>query len=127
MQKIIEEFDLFPDWEEKYAYIIELGKNLEPMPEKMQTQENRVPGCMSQVWLFKQVDDQGKIKLLANSDAFIVKGLLAIIIQIFSGRTLSEIKNINMQKFFQDLGLKEHLSPSRSNGFFSIISRIKAD
>jgi|TARA_B110000259_G_scaffold188223_1_gene245691 cysteine desulfuration protein SufE len=123
--KIIEEFSLFEDWEDKYSYIIDLGKKLCPLDDKHKTDHNMVIGCSSQVWLISHKDNDNKYFFLADSDAYIVKGLIAILLRIFSGKTAKEIKNINIEDFFLSLGLKQHLSPNRSNGFFAMVNKIK--
>jgi cysteine desulfuration protein SufE len=124
-EKIIEEFSLFEDWEDKYSYIIDLGKKLSPLDDKHKTDHNMVVGCSSQVWLISHKDNDDKYYFLADSDAYIVKGLIAILLRIFSGKTAEEIQNINIEDFFLSLGLKQHLSPNRSNGFFSMVNKIK--
>ncbi|MGK0380005.1 MAG: cysteine desulfuration protein SufE [Patiriisocius sp.] len=123
--EIIEEFSLFEDWEDKYSYIIDLGKKLSPLDDKHKTEQNMVVGCSSQVWLISHKDNSNKYFFLADSDAYIVKGLIAILLRIFSGKTAEEIQNINIEDFFLSLGLKQHLSPNRSNGFFSMVNKIK--
>jgi len=123
--KIIEEFSLFEDWEDKYSYIIDLGKKLSPLEDKHKTDHNMVVGCSSQVWLISHKDNDNKYIFLADSDAYIVKGLIAILLRIFSGKTAEEIQNINIEDFFLSLGLKQHLSPNRSNGFFAMVNKIK--
>ena len=123
--KIIEEFLLFEDWEDKYSYIIDLGKKLSQLDDKHKTDNNMVVGCSSQVWLISHKDNYNKFFFLADSDSYIVKGLIAILLRIFSGKTAEEIQNINIEDFFLSLGLKQHLSPNRSNGFFSMVNKIK--
>lgn len=125
MHEIIEEFSLFEDWEDKYSYIIDLGKKLHPLDEKYKTDHNMVVGCSSKVWLICRKDNSNKYFFLADSDAFIVKGLIAILLRVFSGKTAEEIQNINIEDFFLSLGLKQHLSPNRSNGFFAMVRKIK--
>jgi cysteine desulfuration protein SufE len=123
--KIIEEFSLFEDWEDKYSYIIDLGKKLPLLDEKHKTDYNMVVGCSSQVWLISYKENSNKYFFLADSDAYIVKGLIAILLRIFSGKTAEEIQNIDIEDFFLSLGLKQHLSPNRSNGFFAMVNKIK--
>jgi cysteine desulfuration protein SufE len=125
MHKIIEEFSLFEDWEDKYSYIIDLGKKLFPLDEKHKTDYNMVVGCSSQVWLIAHKDKANKYFFLADSDAYIVKGLIAILLRVFSGKTAEEIQKINIEDFFLSLGLKKHLSPNRSNGLFAMVNKIK--
>jgi len=123
IKQLIDEFGLFDDWEEKYSYIIELGKTLPKLNDDEKVEKNKVSGCVSQVWLISKEED-GKLFFYADSDALIVKGLLAIVIKIFTGKTRIEIQNINFMDIFNQLDLKNHLSQSRSNGLFSVISNI---
>jgi cysteine desulfuration protein SufE len=123
IDQIIKEFELFDDWQDKYAYIIDLGKKLPSLAEFQKTDENKVTGCVSQVWLL-HTEKADKYYFQADSDAFIVKGLLAIILRIFSGKAREEIININFQKLFDALGLANHLTVSRSNGVFSVVKKI---
>jgi cysteine desulfuration protein SufE len=123
--EIIEEFSLFEDWEDKYSYIIDLGKKLSPLDDKHKTDRNMVVGCSSQVWLISHKENYNKYFFLADSDSYIVKGLIAILLRIFSGKTAEEIQNINIEDFFLSLGLKQHLSTNRSNGFFAMVNKIK--
>ncbi|MBY0580770.1 MAG: SufE family protein [Rickettsiales bacterium] len=124
IKQLIDEFGLFDDWEEKYSYIIELGKTLPKLNDDEKVEKNKVSGCVSQVWLTSREED-GKLFFYADSDALIVKGLLAIVIKIFIGKTRIEIQNINFMDIFNQLDLKNHLSQSRSNGLFSVISKIR--
>jgi cysteine desulfuration protein SufE len=124
IKQLIDEFELFDDWEEKYSYIIELGKTLPKLNDDEKVEKNKVSGCVSQVWLISKEED-GKLYFYADSDALIVKGLLAIVIKIFSDKTRIEIQNTNFMDIFNQLDLKNHLSQSRSNGLFSVISKIR--
>ena len=124
IKQLIDEFELFDDWEEKYSYIIELGKTLPKLNDDEKVEKNKVSGCVSQVWLTSREED-GKLFFYADSDALIVMGLLAIVIKIFSDKTRIEIQNINFMDIFNQLDLKNHLSQSRSNGLFSVISKIR--
>ncbi len=123
--EIIEEFSLFEDWEDRYSYIIDLGKKLPPLEDKHKTDQNIVVGCSSQVWFISHKENSNKYFFVADSDAYIVKGLIAILLRVFSGKTAEEIQNINIEDFFLSLGLKQHLSPNRSNGFFAMVNKIK--
>ena len=125
MQEIVEEFSLFDDWEDKYAYIIDLGKKLEPLEEKHKTDDNKVIGCVSQVWLTCCREESDQYFFRADSDAYIVKGLISMLLRLYSGKTAKEINNIDIELFFTLLGLKQHLSPNRSNGFFAMVKKIK--
>lgn len=125
IKQIIEEFKLFTDWENKYSYIIELGKNLQELDVSQKTDVNKVDGCVSQVWLIAEKKNN-RYYFYADSDAFIVRGLLAIIIRIFSGLTKEEILNVKFKELFDTLDFKNHLSPSRSNGLFAVVQRIQS-
>lgn len=128
---IFADFELLDDWEDRYRYVIELGRELEPLPEAARTPANKVRGCVSQVWLASNVQrsDDGKTRLhfVGDSDALIVKGLIAILLSIYSGRTPDEILAIDAQAIFDRLGLREHLTPQRSNGLSAMVERIRAD
>jgi len=123
IDELIDNFELLDDWEDKYSYIIELGKNLEPLDEQYRTEEWKVRGCQSQVWL-EPLLDNNKLHFKGDSDAFIVKGLIAIVFMIYSDKTEEEIKEIAVEEIFAKLGLQEHLSPSRRNGLFSLVEKI---
>ena len=124
LDELIDNFELLDGWEEKYAYIIELGSKLEPLEEKFHTEEWKVRGCQSQVWLVPQKNGD-RILFRGDSDAFIVKGLIAIVLMIYSNKSAQEIKEIEVEEIFAKLGLQEHLSPSRRNGLFSMVEKIK--
>ena len=123
--ELIDNFSLLDDWEDKYRYIIELGGKLEPLDEEYRTEEWKVQGCQSQVWL-EPKKENGKLYFKGDSDAFIVKGLIAIVLMIYSNKSAQEIKEIEVAEIFAKLGLQEHLSPSRRNGLFSMVERIKS-
>jgi cysteine desulfuration protein SufE len=120
---IVDEFSLFDDWMAKYEYIIELGKDLPLIEEKYKTEEYKVKGCQSQVWLNAVLKD-GKVYYKADSDAIITKGLIALLIRVLSGHKPEEITDANLD-FINKIGMKEHLSPNRSNGLMSMISYMK--
>ncbi len=122
-QEIIDEFSLFSDWMDKYAYIIEQGNALEPLDEQYKTPENLIKGCQSRVWLQTGYRD-GRLYFGAESDALIVKGLLALVLRVFSGRTPDEIIGTDL-RFMKEIGLTEHLSPTRSNGLLSVIQQVR--
>lgn len=127
---LVEDFELFEDWEERYRYIVDLGKKLPPMPEDEKIEDNKVRGCMSQVWMTSQVDDSTEPSTLsfrADSDALIVKGLIAILLELYSGRTPQEITELDATEALTRLGLESHLSPNRRNGFVAMVGRIKAE
>jgi cysteine desulfuration protein SufE len=121
--EIVEEFADFFDWEEKYAHIIALGRKLAPFPEEHRTETNKVRGCQSQVWLHAALQD-GKVKFWGDSDALIVKGLVALALRVYSERTPEEI-TATEPDFIKQIGLDTHLSPTRTNGFASMIKQIK--
>ncbi len=127
---LVEDFALLDDWEERYRYVIELGKLLPAMPAELKTPATKVSGCASQVWIFSQpasVPGGVGLTLTGDSDALIVKGLMAIAFLIFRDRTSAEIEALDAAAIFDQLGLKEHLTPQRSNGLASMVKRIKAD
>jgi len=124
IKQMTEEFEIFDDWEEKYSYIIELGKKLPKLKPNQKIDINKVSGCVSQVWLIHEIIND-KLYFYADSDALIVKGLLAIVIKIYSGKTKEEINQIDFMDIFEKLDLKNNLTPSRSNGLFSVIKKIQ--
>jgi len=120
---IVEEFGYYDDWMGKYEFIIELGKSLPLISDQFKTEENLVRGCQSRVWLHAEAED-GKIVFTADSDAIITKGLISLLIRVLSHQTPDEIINTNLS-FIDQIGLKEHLSPTRSNGLVSMIKQMK--
>jgi len=121
--EIIEEFDFYPEWMEKYEYIIQLGKELPLIEEQYKTPDNIIKGCQSQVWLHSEYKD-GIINFTADSDAVITKGLIALMIRVLSGHTPKEIADADIY-FIDRIGLRTHLSPTRSNGLLSMLKQIK--
>ena len=124
VDELIERFSLFDDWEERYAYIIQMGRKLPAFPEEHRTEANKVRGCVSQVWMISEVNE-GCVRLQGDSDAFIVKGLVAILLALYSGKTPAQIAAIDIESVFSELELHEHLTPNRRNGFFSMVERIR--
>lgn len=122
-KEIIEEFSVYDDWMDKYAYLIELGNKLEPLDPKDKTDQNLIKGCQSRVWFVTEIKD-GKIHFRGESDAVIVKGLVALLLRVVSGRTPEEIMKSDLH-FIDDLGLKQHLSPTRSNGLLAMVKQIR--
>ena len=122
-QDIIDEFSMFSDWMEKYEYIIELGKDLPLIDESKKTQDNIITGCQSQVWLDAQLID-GKVNFTADSDAIITKGIISLLIRVLSYEKPETIINTELN-FIKEIGLSEHLSPTRSNGLVSMIKQMK--
>lgn len=121
--EIIDEFALFDEWMDKYEHIIELGKDLPIIDEQYKTEENLIKGCQSRVWLHADLTD-GNIIFTADSDAIITKGIIAMVIRVFSNHTPKEIAQSELY-FIDQIGLKEHLSPTRSNGLLSMVKQIK--
>jgi cysteine desulfuration protein SufE len=124
--EILDTFEFLDDWEERYRYIIDLGRKLPPLKDEEMVDTYKVRGCQSQVWLVPEVDAEGRIHLRGDSDAHIVKGLVALMLLIFSGKTAAEIKATNAREILDQLGLASHLSPLRANGLFSMVERIYA-
>lgn len=126
---IRDNFAFLDDWQERYRYIIELGNDLPPYPEEARDDEHKVRGCVSQVWLHTTLGDgpDPEMTFLGDSDAHIVRGLVAIMLALFSGRRASEIMKIDAEETLRSLGLDEHLTPQRANGLRSMIQRIKQE
>ncbi len=123
--QIVDDFSAFDDWMDKYQMIIEMGNNLEPLAEKYKTPQNLIEGCQSRVWLQADYDEEThKIHFTGDSDAVIVKGLVSLVIQVLSDHTPDEILNSELY-FIEEIGLKENLSPTRSNGFLSMIKQMR--
>jgi cysteine desulfuration protein SufE len=122
-QQIIDEFSGFDDWMDKYNYLIEIGKELKTIDPKYKIQNNLISGCQSRVWLHADFNE-GKLHFSADSDAVITRGLISLLIRVLDEKTPDEILNANMD-FIQEIGLNEHLSPTRSNGLMSMIKQIK--
>ena len=122
-QNLIQDFSFFEDWTQRYEYMIELSKGLEKMDEQMKNDQNIIKGCQSKVWLHAELNE-GKIKFLADSEAIITRGIIAILLTIFNNRTPKEIIESDTN-FIEKIGLKEHLSPNRANGLYSMIKQIK--
>ena len=121
--EIIEEFSMFEDWMERYDYIIELGKSLPEMDEKLKTDENLIRGCQSKVWLYAELKGD-KIIFTADGDAILTKGIVALLLQVFSEQTPKDILDSELY-FIDKIGLKEHLSPTRANGLVSMVKQFK--
>jgi cysteine desulfuration protein SufE len=128
---IVEDFAVLDDWDDRYRYVIELGRKLAPLDERDRIDRNKVQGCASQVWLATTVQPDGAqgpiLTFIGDSDAHIVKGLIAILLATYSGRHAGEILSTDAVALFERLGLREHLTPQRSNGFRSMVERIKSD
>ena len=122
-EEIVDEFALFDDWMQRYEYIIELGKSLPLIEEKYKVEENLIRGCQSQVWLHAEKQDD-KIVFTADSDAILTKGIIAVLIRAFSNQKAVDVMNADTS-FIDEIGLKEHLSPTRANGLVSMLKQIK--
>ena len=122
-EEVVESFSMYEEWLDKYEYIIDLGKSLEPLPEEKKTEDKLIKGCQSRVWLDSELKD-GRIYFSADSDAIITKGIISLLISVYSGRTAEEIASDDFA-FVEEIGLKENLSPTRANGLASMIERIK--
>ena len=122
--EIIEEFSGFDDWMDKYQLLIDLGNEQEPLEEKYKTEQNLIDGCQSRVWLQADMEDDGTLYFKAESDALIVKGIVALLIRVLSGHTPQEILNADLY-FIEEIGLKEHLSPTRSNGLVAMVKQMR--
>ena len=121
--EIIEEFSGFDDWMDKYQLLIDLGNEQEPLEDKFKTEQNLIDGCQSRVWLVAEMDDQ-VIHFRAESDALIVKGIVSLLIRVLSGHTPQEILDADLY-FIEEIGLKEHLSPTRSNGLVAMVKQMR--
>ena len=124
-EELIERFSFFDDWQERYRYIIDLGMKLAPLETEHKIETNKVQGCMSQVWFIHEVKDNDLI-FRADSDSHIVKGLISLLLSLYSGRTPSEVLAIDIEHVFKSIGLDQHLSPNRRNGFYSMVGRIRS-
>jgi cysteine desulfuration protein SufE len=128
---IIGNFSVLDDWDDRYRYLIELGRELPPLPQTAHNDANRVQGCASQVWLDTTVRPNGAagpvLTFEGDSDAHIVRGLIAILFAVYSGKSARDILSTDAVKLFENMGLREHLTPQRSNGFRSMVERIRSD
>jgi cysteine desulfuration protein SufE len=131
IDEIVENFALLDEWDDRYRYLIELGRTLPPLPEGARSDANKVQGCASQVWLATKVAPNGGagpvLTFEGDSDAHIVRGLIAVLFALFSGRAAKDIISTDAIALFNELGLREHLTPQRSNGFRSMVERIRRD
>jgi cysteine desulfuration protein SufE len=131
IDEIIENFSLLEEWDDRYRYLIELGRTLNPLPEGARNDTNKVQGCASQVWLATDVRPNGGggpvLNFIGDSDAHIVRGLIAVLFALYSGKPARDILSTDAIALFERLGLRDHLTPQRSNGFRSMVNRIKRD
>lgn len=129
IEELIDDFAYLDDWEDRYAYLIDLGKSLSALPDHQKSEEHKVRGCTSQVWLVhNQREEEGSAihYFAADSDAFIVRGLVAIVLSAYSGKTAEEIQSVDLSSIFNQIGLERNLSVSRRNGFAAMIERVKS-
>lgn len=124
-KEIVDEFQMFDNWEDKYQYVIDMGKDLKPLAEELKTDDRLIKGCQSKVWLYSSVRD-GKVHYDADSDAIITKGLVALMVRTLSDHAPDAIMTAKMD-FIDEIGLKAHLSPTRANGLLSMIKQMKLD
>ena len=131
IDEIRDNFALLDEWDDRYRYVIELGRTLVPLPEAEHSAENKVQGCVSQVWLSKRIDrdatGEPRLNYIGDSDAHIVRGLVAIVLTLFSGHTPQEILATDALALFDEFGFRDHLTPQRSNGLRSMVDRIRND
>jgi cysteine desulfuration protein SufE len=131
IEDIRDNFALLEEWDDRYRYVIELGRTLAPLPEEEHSAANKVQGCASQVWLARRIDrsnpDKPVLKYLGDSDAHIVRGLIAILLTLYSGKTAQDILATDALAVFDEFGFREHLTPQRSNGLRSMVERIRTD
>ena len=131
IEEIIDNFSVLDDWDDRYRYLIELGRELPPLAESAHNDANKVQGCASQVWLDTDVRPNGAdgpvLTFVGDSDAHIVRGLIAILFAVFSGKTAKRILATDALALFEKMGLREHLTPQRSNGFRAMVERIRAE
>lgn len=129
LQRLVDTFEMLDDWEDRYRLLIDLGRKLPEFPDQARTEENRVDGCTSNVWLLTHVTegDPARIEFEADSDAFIVKGLVAILLKAYSGKTADEILEIDIESLFNQLGLAQQLTPNRRDGFVAMVKRMRAE
>mgnify|MGYP006376811705 CR=1 FL=1 len=123
-QEVIEEFGDYDDWMDKYQLLIDLGSDQQPLPEKYKTESNLIDGCQSRVWLQADMTDDGLVHFQAESDALIVKGIVSLLVKVLSGHTAEEIVDADLY-FIEEIGLKEHLSPTRSNGLVAMVKQMR--
>lgn len=126
LDALVEDFELFDDWEDRYAYLVDLGRRLPALPEAERTEANKVRGCTSQVWFARRPSADGRLRWDGDSDASIVRGLIAVLHVLFDGRTPEEARALDVEAAFARLGLERHLSINRRNGFYSMVERLRS-
>jgi cysteine desulfuration protein SufE len=127
LNELADEFDLRGDWEERYRYVIEMGRDLAPLTDAERSEANKVRGCASQVWLVTEPQSDGTVRFRGDSDAHIVRGLIAVLLRLLSGRRPADILAYDIKGAFDRIGLSGHLSAQRSNGLASMVARIRRD
>jgi len=123
---LIEDFQLFDNWEDRYAYLIDMGRTLPQFPEHERVANNKVDGCLSQVWFVQNNPGDGRVSFDADSDSAIVRGLIGVIRVMFHGHTLEDARQVDVARVFAEIGLDEHLSVNRRNGFYAMIERVRS-
>lgn len=126
LNELTENFSLFDDWEERYRYLLDLGKMLPPMADALKTEASRVHGCVSQVWMVSEQGADGRIHFTGDSDGLITRGLIAVLFSAYQDKTPQEIAAVDIEAAFNEIGLNEHLSPNRRNGFFAMVERVRS-
>jgi cysteine desulfuration protein SufE len=125
-QELVDSFDLFEDWEDRYSFLIDMGRSLPPMNDAQKTDDSKVHGCQSNVWMVGEREPSGALDFVADSDSSIVRGLIAVLLQVFSHRTPREILAFDVDGFFAQLGFQDHLSMGRRNGLDGMVKKIRA-
>ncbi|BAO44160.1 SufE family protein [Thiolapillus brandeum] len=127
LDEIVDIFEILGDWDQRYQYLVELGEKLPPMPDSLKTDDNKVKGCMSQVWVsaYRDEQDPHRIHFYGDCDTSIIKGVLALLIQLLDGRSAEEIQALDVDEFFRRLKLDEHLSPNRHFGIYALVELMK--
>lgn len=128
LDEIVDVFEMLGDWDARYEYLVELGEQMEPMPDAEKSEDNRVKGCMSQVWVqaFPDPDDAKKLQYHGDCDTAVIKGVLALLIKMASGKTVKDVETLDVDEVFERLNLDEHLSPNRHVGVYAIVELMKS-
>jgi cysteine desulfuration protein SufE len=126
LSQLLDDFAILNDWEDRYRYLIELGRHLPPLADSERNPLCKVGGCLSQVWLVAEKLPDGKMSFRGQSDAHIVQGLIGVLLLAYSGKSAAEVMAVDIEGLFKELGLEQHLSPGRRNGFFSMVARIQS-
>lgn len=126
LPELTENFAMFDDWEDRYRYLLDLGKQLEAMPDELKTEHAEVKGCVSKVWMVTTILPDARLHFLADSDGLITKGLIAILLSAYQDKTREEIAAVDIEEAFHTIGLSQHLTPNRRNGFFAMVERVRS-